>query len=743
MKRPARPHGRPESAANRPSAAEINQDLATALQYHQSARFEEAKTLYHRVLQARPEHPGALHYLGLMSHQFGQHDRAVSLISRAIAADGKVGLYYYNLGEAYRALDRLDEAVASFRQALSLEDDIADAHYALGNVLYDQGKLNQAIERYQRSIVLAPGDAEAHNNLGNALLDTGDVEGALASYRQALVADPQYGQAHVNLGNVIQDQGRLEDAVDHFRRAIALNPNLVEAHVNLGNAQRGNPDEAMACYQRALAIQPGVADALLGIGDVHKIRGETALAAESYMRALDAGPDNPDAFNKLGNALLELRSYEDAIATYRRALELRPDYADAICNLAMALIQVGQDSDAAPYLEKAIQLRPDLAKPYYGMGICLQQQGDFEAAAEWHRAALARRPDYGEALLSLALNKKAELSQEEIARLEALLEGAQIPVEERISLSFAMAKIWDDAGEYEKAFGYYRAANELKNRDTNIDPRIQIQRVDAVIETFSRDYFEHRRECGSQSQLPVFILGMPRSGTTLVEQIIASHPRVFGAGELSAMHELASALPELLNRSEDYPACATFINEGNADRLAEHYLTTLRGYSADADRITDKLPLNFLRLGLIAVLLPRARIIHCRRDPRDTCLSCYFQNFARGILFSYDLVNLGQFCRQYERLMEHWRAVLPVQMLEVEYEELITRPDDKTREIVDFCGLEWDPRCLAFHEHKRSIRTASFWQARQPMYASSVGRWRHYEPFLGPLMDALQGHDQQ
>lgn len=713
--------------------------LSAALERHQAGDLKAAQGLYRSVLQARPNHPDALHYMGLLAHQVGQDDVAVSMIQQAIAAGGATPVIYFNLGEAYRALGRLDQAGANYRQSLALDPEDAFAHFALANVLYDEGKLEDAITHYRGATGLAPDDAEAHNNLGNALMDAGEPDAAVASYQRAIDADPGYAEALVNIGNARMGAGEAGAAIESFRAAVAINPELAGAFVNLGNAYigQGRDGDALACYERAIAIDPAYAEALNGRGHVLRQRGEFATAAESFMAAIDARPEYAVAYNNLARTLIELNRPDDAIATYERAIAIDPSYAEAHSNLGNALSQQGRAEEAMASVERALALDPDLAEAHYAMGICLQQQGRFEEAAARHRRALVLKPDLAEAHYNLAINSKARLGREEIAGLEDLLAAGNQPPRQFINLNFTLGKSYEDLGEFDRAFECFRKANELKNQEVDFDPESFEHYVSMVIETFTAEFFAARAACGSESELPVFIFGMPRSGTTLIEQIIAAHPRAAGAGELQAVRQLIAELPTLLGSPNLYPTCAFDIDETNAPRLAAHYLEPLREHSADADRITDKMPNNFLRLGLIATLMPRARLIHARRNALDTCLSCYIQNFARGIHFSYDLANLGFYFRQYERIMAHWRSVLPSPLLEVPYEELVADQESWSRRIVDFCGLDWDPACLSFHEHDRTVRTASFWQVRQPIYSSSIGRWRHYEDHLGPLKEAL------
>jgi hypothetical protein len=264
-------------------------------------------------------------------------------------------------------------------------------------------------------------------------------------------------------------------------------------------------------------------------------------------------------------------------------------------------------------------------------------------------------------------------------------------------------------------------------------------KIGALIDTCTRTLLERGGELGVSSELPVFIVGMPRSGTSLVEQILASHPSVMGAGELRDIGRCAERLKTRLNSTEDYPACLVELDQETASELAEQYLERLKSICTDEIRVTDKMPGNFLRLGLVAMLLPGARVIHCRRHPLDVCLSCYFQDFIRrsGLSYAFDLQNLGEYHTQYAKLMEHWRHVLPLRLLEVDYEQLVDEPEKMSRHLVEFCGLPWDPACLEYHKTQRNVWTASSWQVRQPIYTQSVGRWKHYETYLQPLKNAL------
>jgi hypothetical protein len=374
----------------------------------------------------------------------------------------------------------------------------------------------------------------------------------------------------------------------------------------------------------------------------------------------------------------------------------------------------------------------------------LEAQGKFdEALAEFQEV---RRLDPANSMALASLSKLAaaghyQPSDADRRTMEQLVARPDLPAEDRCRLHFALAWILDRPGSYDPAFAHVRRANELRReiercRGVSFDLDAHRRLVDRLIAVFTPAYFERVRSFGSDSELPVFIVGMLRSGTSLVEQILASHPEVHGAGELNDIERMIQSLPERLAK-EGYPECLARLDTGTARTLADQHLDKLRQLGGAAARVIDKLPFNFLHLGLIATLLPRSRIIHCRRDARDTCLSCYFQNFADPHPFALDLGLLGRYYREYERLMAHWARVLPLAVFELHYEELTANQEAISRELVAFCGLEWDERCLRFHESNRVVRTASTLQVRQPMYQSSVGRWKHFEAYLVPLLDAL------
>jgi len=314
-----------------------------------------------------------------------------------------------------------------------------------------------------------------------------------------------------------------------------------------------------------------------------------------------------------------------------------------------------------------------------------------------------------------------------------------LQAEQQERLHFALGKMHEDRADYEQAFAHFKEGNRLHRGQISYDPEALTESVDRRIERFSETFFDTWRNYGDPSPCPVFIVGMPRSGTTLVEQILASHARIHGAGELQLLPNLVAGLARMLAESGGYPDALEALDPAQVGRLSRGYVEELTRGAGDCQRVTDKLPGNFLELGLISLLFPGARVIHCRRDPRDLCVSNFVQRFMVAQHFSYDLHELGLFHYHYRRMMAHWRRVIPSPMLEVDYEAMVAEPERWSRALVEFLELDWDPSCLRFYQSKRAVYTASYTQVRKPIYRSSVARWRRYQGLLGELDKGLRG----
>jgi tetratricopeptide (TPR) repeat protein len=487
--------------------------------------------------------------------------------------------------------------------------------------------------------------------------------------------------------------------------------------------------EAIAFYQDLLRLNPRHAAALNNLGSALYKLGRYREAEGNFYQAIRINPDFPDAHSNIGNMLLLKGQYTDAENSLRRALKLSPRFVDARINLGLTLAFLSRLRDAKSHFEKALKYEPRNADALFGMSLIAKTEGGFEQAGALLGRALQINPKMPRALASQTGLRK--MTSSDSAWLESAQEVATsgiAPVDES-ELRFAMGKYYDDIGDFKRAFENYKRANELLKPIAEPFGREAYQRfVDTMIQVYTPGVFARVDGGASASMKPVFVVGMPRSGTSLTEQIIASHPSAKGAGELAFWTHVVQEYEAAI---EEGP-----LGESTRDKLAEAYLRVLETKADEALRIVDKAPVNSDHLGVIHSVFPNARIIYMQRDPIDTCLSCYFQKFVLSLNFTMDLSDLAYYYRQHQRLMAHWRAVLPPgSILDVPYEELIVDQEGWTRKILDFLGLEWDEQVLDFHNTKRAVVTASFWQVRQKIYKNSVRRWRNYEKFIGPLLD--------
>jgi tetratricopeptide (TPR) repeat protein len=739
-------------------------------------RLEDAVAHYTRGISLKPDFAEAYKNLGDVLKQQGKADLAVMQYQQVLLLKPDAAEIHNILGGALCEQGRLDDGLAHYERALALRPDYAEAHNNLANVLQEQGKLDEAVARYQQALVLRPDFAEAHNNLGNMLRKQSKLDEAVAQYRRALAIKPDYAEAHCNLGPSLSEQGELDEAVAHWHQALALNPKVAETYNNLGVAlgEQGKLDEAVKRYQQALALRPDYAEAHNNLGVAVREQGQLDEAVARYRQALTLRPDYAAAHNNLGVALREQGKLDEALAQFQRAVALEPSVAAAYCNLGEVLREQGELDEAVAQYRQALALKPDYAKAHSHLGVVLQDQGKLDDALANYRQALALEPDFAGAYVNLgnvlrelgrltearhvyeraielapqkpgfyhglAQVKRFAQGDTDLAAMEKLLlEPVSLSAEDRKQLGFALGKAYGDLGDHERAFRHLLEGNALKRQEIIYDEAAKAGRFARIREVFTPEVMREKRGLGDPSPLPVFIVGMPRSGTTLIEQILASHPRVFGAGELKVFGRAVAGLSRPDGARAPFPEAVSCMEGEQLRRLGEGYVATVRALAPNAERITDKMPHNFQFAGLIHLVLPNARMIHARRDPIDTCLSCFSKLFGGDHSYCYDLAELGRYYRAYEALMAHWRKVLPPDvMLEVQYEEVTADLECQARRIVGHCGLEWEDACLLFHKNERPVRTASAVQVRQPIYRTSVGRWRPYEHLLGPLIEALR-----
>ena len=684
----------------------VEQAMQLASQHQSAGRLQQAEQLLRQILQANPNHAHAMHLLGVVVYQAGKVDLALELTVKAIATDSQVALFHSNLAEMLRQQGRVQEAVKYGRQAVEIEPSMASAHSNLGIALYDAKEYDAAEVAHLKALDLSPTILQSLNNLGSIERARKNLKLAAQWYQKALTVNADYLESLSNLGAVLVEDDDADAAVVPLERALQLQPNYPEALCNLGlsRLKQERTDEAVALLHRSLQIRPGYPEALIGMARaMHEL--DRLEEAESYLRqATEKSPENTDAWCQLASVCMEQGNSDDAEIAYQKALAIDPENSDSLAGLGNLRLEQGKIDEAETLVKQAISINPD------------------NLGARFH----------------LTQVKKVKPGDENLAALEAMIpEIETIKEEKRISLHYALGKSYDDIKAYDKGFPHYMEGARLKRTKLHYDADADSARSQRIIDIVDSSYFERLQGAGDASDVPVFVLGMPRSGTTLTEQIIASHPLVHGAGEL---RDLMQIVQQPINGQafQTYPENLAQLNRENLTQWGQQYVSGLRQRAPDAKRITDKMPANYLAMGLIPLMLPYAKIIHVKRNPVDTCVSCFTRLFNRHQDATYDLAELGKHYSNYAKLMQHWHAVMPAgSFIEVQYEDIVADMEGQAKRLIDFVGLEWDEACLDFHKNTRNIRTASVTQVRQPIYTSSVERWRNYEQFLGPLLEVL------
>jgi tetratricopeptide (TPR) repeat protein len=543
---------------------------------------------------------------------------------------------------------------------------------------------------------------------------------------------PSSGFAWKSYSTALQLQGK--NSLHAFQQAAHFLPGDAGVLTNLGNAfaHAGRLDEAMTTHRRAVQVDPGLAEAHCNLANVLRDSGQIEAAISSCQAALKINPNLVLAQNCMGNLMSDLGHLEVAEASYRKALELGPDVYQAHCNLGLVLRKQGRIAESEVCCRRALNINPQSIEARMLLAELCADKGQFSETEALFREVISIEPTWSDAWAGIARFRKMQLT--DTAWLAAVQEtvGRGLPIRKEVSLRFALGKYFDDIKDFDLAFANYQRANELsKQFGARYDRQRQTQTVDLISRTCDSDWISRHRITGNTSARPVFIVGMPRSGTSLAEHILASHHSVYGAGELPfwniAMANLEQTAFESKNSANSIPA------------LGLDYLHLLERSSVDALRVIDKMPSNFLALGVIHAAFPNARIIHMQRNPIDTCLSINFQHFEAIYSYANDLNNLAHYYSQYQRMMEHWHRTLPKDaILDVPYEDLVNDQEGWTRKMLAFIDLPWDQNCIDFHAAERAVGTASNWQVRQKINNSSVNRWRNYEKFIKPCKALME-----
>ena len=687
----------------------VDKAMQIATQLLDEGKLTDAETILNRILANNPSHAYALHLLGIIAYQVGKISLGIQLIEQAIQSNPNVALFHSNLGEMYRKLKATHLSIQYGQYAVALDPNSPTALSNLGIAYYDDKRYEQAEKCHKQALAINPRLSCSLNNLGSIYNAYDKTKQAIEFYQAAISASPQFVEPFNNLGVLLMQQQEFKQALDYLRHTIHLAPNYADAYCNLGLTLLGleQCENALVHFEKARQLKPNYAEAYYGFAKVY----------------------------------LYQHNFTESERYVRKAIMMSPQKVEFYQLLAEIYHECGLYPQALMHLDQALSMDSTMASSYLSKGAILMEMGEIPKAEEQF-LKVTTDPTIDKRILAHYCIVQLRKVKSDNASLQGLLSitndiQAVSPIKLEY-LYFALGKCYDDIGEWTEAFEYFTEGCRLKRQRITYNITEQIQFTHKLIHCFTQQTIEYLQAFANPSALPVFIVGMPRSGSTLVEQILSSHPQIFGAGELKYLNELIQWPVKNQQTTVSYPENILQFSPEICSAITNKYLTYLQGFSSDAIRITDKMPHNYIAIGLIHALFPNAKIIHVKRNPIDTCLSCYTKLFTQGQLYSYELAELGQYYQCYELMMNHWRHILPSNAwLEIEYEAMVNNVEVDAKWLIEFCDLPWDSACLRFYQSKRQVRTASFIQVRQPVYTSSVERWRRYEKELAPLINAL------
>lgn len=685
----------------------LPQAIAIAQQNFESGQIEACKYLCDRILDTHPDQAMACHLSGLIAHQQKRPDDAVRLLEKSLCLEPNNIMFLANAVEVMRSAQQVERAITLGEKAVAVDPHSASTLSNLALAYYDNKQLDKAKELHSQVLELAPEHLPTLNNLGSIARDEKDLAKAQEYYRRVLNLHPSHHEARNNLATVMIEADDLDAAQNEISQLLAGLPNYTEAVRNQARIHlaRLQLDAAESLFRRVIELDPELALAYLGLSQVLLEKNHPDLALTMAETAAKKDPKNASCLHQLGLCHSSLANTEKAREFYDYALEINSEHSASLMGRGHLHMEVGELELARQDFEQAQKLDEEDISPLI---------------------ALSR------------LDKICDRDNPIFVSLKSKLpEADQMSTAKQISYRFGLAECLHNLGQYDDAWTQYAKGAALKRSTIQYDADARDQQVDHIIEIFTPNLIEQLRAFAISSIKPIFILGMPRSGTTLTESILASHSDVFGAGELHDLQNVFSF--DIPDPALSFPANLQCLQGEELTARALEYVTRLDAHSAQASRVTDKMPSNFNLVGLIHALLPNARIIHVQRNPMDTCLSCFTRLFERSQYQSYDQVELGRYYNGYRRLMTHWEDVLPKgAVYTLDYQELVGNTESQARALIEYCGLDWDPNCLEFHKSNRKVRTASITQVRQPIYQSSVEKWRRYESYLSSLQATIE-----
>ncbi len=699
--------------------------------------YKESVAHFEKAIKQKADFVDAYNNLSHSLWQLKEYEAAQTSAQKAVEINPNYADGYINLGAAFIAQQKNDEAMSAWEKAIELNPNHPSAHINLGNILRDQGRIQDAKKYCLSALKLMPDSPEANMNYANILRDLENLEEAEVFYRKAISIKPSYVDAHNNLSLLYLLQGKSEDAATSARFANAFDNKNTLALNNLSTALRaiGKLVEAETITRRSLYLKPDSLEAKLDLADILLLSDKLSEAETLFSDALknfdvDSNIDKTRLFLKLSVILERANRLGEALDIADKAIESNPQMPDTYHRKAQIYFLNNQLDNALEMIQKGLDVNPNAAMLLGTKAEILQSQGLMEESLKTVRKALLLGDSFSNPTLYYTLSKVKKFvpNDPDIIDMEAYLKNNKfMDTTSKSTMHFNLFKAYQDIKDDDKAFDHLKSGNDQKSQIVLHDRDIETELFNKIKSVFSKKSLSIVKETGYPSEVPVFIVGMPRSGTTLTEQIIASHPDVFGAGELYYLSMLNEEYKHL-NQDNNYDYGQSYVK----------YVQNISEEAAKAKRITDKMPGNYMYLGQIVTALPNAKIIHCKRNPIDTCLSCYKQYFTLGHYWSYNLDDMAEHYKKYADLIDHWRNAIPDKFIEVSYEDTVNDLETQARRLIDYVGLEWNDACLTPHKSERSILTASKGQVRKPVYKTSVEAWRRYEDQLAEFAQKLE-----
>ena len=676
--------------------------LEQAVTHRHRGELEDARACCNRVLAEDAHHARAKFVLATVEGQAGNLSASERLIREAIADGPDEAVFQVYLAKTLSMSGRLDDAHAAYGEALRHEPDLAIAHNGLGEVYGKSGRLAEARTEFEAAAELDPGMAVAHRNLGTCLLKMGEVDDAIRSFQRSIELDPvdPYGQH--SLAALYNMTGDIDSAIASLQELLKAQPDDPKALNNLAAAlmNKGEMRRAYGYLQDAIKLAPNYAAPYNNLGKILHGQCRFDQAQESFEKAIKLKPDFPDVYANIGFVFQALNRLDDAEGSYKRCLELAPEHPIALSGLAALCENRGEYEVGLTYLQNVMD------------------GAELDASCVLTYASLMRGIDQ---------------ARDAIDTLKRRLDKKPLSHDGKVQIHFALGDLYDDLKDYDQAFENYRIGNEGKHAVFDVSDFEST--AGNIIDAFSPDKLKRMPRSDRKTERPVFILGMPRSGKSLLEQIVASHPVVYGAGELGTLGRIAMNAGPAAGIEMPYPACLPHIDSNALDKMADYYLRELGHDDSRYRYVTDTMPMNFMHIGLIELMLPSARIIHCIRNTDDVLISCYAKNFLDPTLaFTYDLKTLAAYIEQYERFMNHWRRVSSLKMLEIDYANVVHDPEGETRKILEFLDLDWTEDCMRFYEDAVPTLSGRRW-IREPLHDHELGCYSRYRQYVEPLAD--------